>query len=90
MVDELSRFSGTATRKKGLTNRGPLMVQTIRQTFDIQRVREICPCAAKKDEQVVWANHMRMLNDETKTWWKVRDVRPAGGCQASSNGSGSA
>jgi hypothetical protein len=43
---------------------------------EFERIKHTLERAATMDEQVLVANHMRMVEGETETWWKIMDVRP--------------
>jgi hypothetical protein len=44
---------------------------------EYERIKHILERAAASDAQVLFANHMHMVDGETETWWKLMDVRPA-------------
>jgi hypothetical protein len=44
---------------------------------EFERISSTLERAATLDEVVIFANHMRMVEGQTETWWKIMDVRAA-------------
>lgn len=44
---------------------------------EYERIKQTLEGAAATDEPVIFANHARMVEGETETWWKLLDARPA-------------
>jgi hypothetical protein len=44
---------------------------------EYERIKHTLEHAAASNTQVIFANHMHMIEGKAETWWKLMDVRPA-------------